>query len=260
MPSLRDLQSAFVDATFGGPGTAVLADWVVAGGMQPEARLAIYRRNVFHNLRDALRDVHPVVVRLVGDDFFAQTADAYIRDHRSQSGNLHDFGESFAGFLGGYAPADALPYLADTARVEWLVHRAFHAADHATLALSRLANIDAAEYGQLRFQLHPSCGFVASPYPVDRIWEVNQPGHTGPDTVDLGSGATRLLVRRSGAGVVIEALDAGTFALLSALATGGALSLAAAGALAANQGFALAHCLSTRVGDGTLVDCALPLC
>ena len=137
----------------------------------PAARhLQVYRNNVFESLVGALKAVYPVVERLVGTGFFAYAADGYIRHHPPASGNLHDFGDSFAGFLAGFEPARALAYLPDVARLEWAWHRAFHAADRAPLALERLAAVPPERYGQVRFRLHPSAQFIASDYPLLRIW------------------------------------------------------------------------------------------
>ena len=83
----------------------------------------------------------------------------------------------------GFSPALSLraqlAYLPDVARLEWAWHRAFHAADRAPLALERLAAVPPERYGQVRFRLHPSAQFIASDYPLLRIWEVNQPAYAG---------------------------------------------------------------------------------
>ena len=48
----------------------------------------------------------------------------------SASGGLNELGGHLADFLPAFAPARELPYLADVARLEWLVHKAHYAADH----------------------------------------------------------------------------------------------------------------------------------
>jgi hypothetical protein len=253
MPSLLELQQAFVRGMFGASDDAV-AQWVVPAGRSPHARLAVYRNNVFHNLREALRDVYPVIERLVGGDFFAQAANRYIRDHDSESGDLHRFGAEFPRFLASYPPARELPYLADTARLEWLVHLAFHAADRPALPLARLAVLDADDYERLRFRLHPACRLLASAYPVQRIWAVNQPGYAGDDTVDLALGPARLLVRRPQFAIEVDAIGAGEFALLEQFACGGTLAQACLQAVAAEPGFDLGGILRKHVEMATLVE------
>jgi hypothetical protein len=45
-----------------------------------------------------------------------------------------------------------------------------------------------------------------SPYPILKIWQVNQPGWTGDDSVDLGEGGDSLRVHRRDDDAVCEVL------------------------------------------------------
>jgi hypothetical protein len=255
MPSLLELQEAFTAAMFQGRDEPVLAV-VAAAGMAAEERLAVYRNNVFHNYREALRDVHPVVERLVGEDFFRFAAHRYIGQYRSTQGNLHAFGDRFAEFLAAFPPAAGLPYLADVARLEWLVHESFHAADRPRLATARLARVPSPAHGQLIFMLHPACRLLASQFPVHLIWEANQPGASA--AVSLDGDDTRLLIRRRDYAVDIEAIGSAEFAMLQACAEGQPLARALARAQDAGRDFDLTDFLARRIGDGVLVDFAWP--
>lgn len=253
MPTLSELQSDFTAAVFGGD-TGVLR-WIDGGGLPAGERVAIYRRDVFHNLGEALRDVYPVVERLVGSEFFAAAARRFARAFPSNSGNLHGFGGEFPDFLAGHLPAADLCYLADTARLEWLVHVVFHAADAATFDLGRLAKVAPAHYDRLRFTVAPTCRLLFSPYPVHRIWAANQPDCIDVGGVDLAEGEARLAVRRAGFAIVLDPLGAGEFALLSALAAGESLGAAASRALVAESAFDLGAALQRAIGDGLLAGC-----
>ncbi len=252
MPSLPELQRAFAAAVYAGDD-AVTAH--VRHDRFPAARhLQVYRNNVFESLVGALKAVYPVVERLVGTGFFAYAADGYIRRHPPTSGNLHDFGAEFAGFLADFEPARALAYLPDVARLEWAWHRAFHAADQAPLALVRLAAVPPGQYGQLRFRLHPSAQLAASDYPLLRIWEANQPAYAGDVAVNLAAGGEQLLVVRRGFDVVIESLSAGDDALLRAFTAGQRFDEASAAALAAQPGYDLAAALRRHVASAVITD------
>ncbi len=252
MLSLPELQRAFAAAVYTGDEKITAH---VRPGRFPAARhLQVYRNNVFESLSGALKAVYPVVERLVGAGFFAYAADGYIRGFPPTSGNLHDFGGRFAGFLAGFGPARELAYLPDVARLEWAWHRAFHAADADPLALARLAAIAPEQYGQLRFRLHPSAQLVASDYPLLRIWQVNQPDYPGDTGVDLTDGGVRLLVVRRGLEVVIEPLSAGDDALLRAVAAGRHFEDASTAALAAQPDYDLAAALRQHVARATLTD------
>lgn len=256
MPSLHDIQSAFLRAVFEGREQDI-APHIVALGVAPDARLAVYRNNVLHNYHEALRAVYPVVERLVGEEFFAQAARRYALSSPSLSGDIQDYGRSFPEFLAALPGAAELSYLPDTARLEWLAHETFHAAEHPPLDPSALAAVPAERYPELRFTLHPSCRLIASPWPVQRIWEVNQPGYPGDESVDLGVGGVRLLVWRPGFQVEMVPLPAGQYALLAALAAGQTLSAACDAALAQEAGFDIAAALRAGVSDGVLVNVAL---
>lgn len=257
MPTLRELELAFVRSMF--DATDVTAErFVCANGMTAAARLAIYRNNIVHNYREALRDVYPVVERLVGEDFFRFAADRYIPCHPSCQGNLHGFGSTFAVFLEQFPPAASLPYLADVARLEWNWHESFHAADGSVIDIDRLTTVAEAALPSLHFQLHPSCRLLASGFPVDRIWEANQPDAADSATVDLAAGAVRLLIRRRGEAVAIEPVADPEFALLSALMQGLPLQGALNAAQAVDTRFDLAAFLVRRVTDSTLVGFVVP--
>jgi hypothetical protein len=92
---------------------------------------------------------------------------------------------------------------------------------------------------------------------VQRIWQVNQPGYTGDESVDLEIGGVRLLVWRPRFQVEMVPLAAGEYALLAALAAGQTLSAACDAALAQDAGFDIAAALRARASDGVLVQFTL---
>ncbi|MBN3760632.1 DNA-binding domain-containing protein [Burkholderia sp. Ac-20365] len=250
MHSLHEFQVAFAAALLEQDASAIHES--ICGDATQE-RLAVYIGNTYHNLREALRAVYPVVDRLVGEQFFDYAANRYIRDHPSQSGDIQRFGESFPAFLGSFPPAISLRYLADTATLEWLVHEVFHAADHAPLPLSELSSLAGAECSTLSLKLHPACRLFASAFPVLRIWEVNQPESPGNERVDAKAGGDQLLVHRVGFAVDIQALPGSEFAMLTALHEGQTVDDAYDLALRRDPAFALGEFIQRRILDSTIV-------
>lgn len=257
MPALRELQESFCDALLSGDNTALDAR-IRADGLGPARRLGIYRNTVFSNLRAALRDIFPVVERVVGADFFTYCADDYIRRHPSPAGDLNRYGASFGDFLAGFTPAASLPYLPDVARLEWRVHHVYHAAEHAALDIARLAAIVPECYETLRFTLHPASTLFASQFPVQRIWQVNQPDCTETPDVNLDSGDVKLLIERRAQRVVIQVLRCSDWALLSQLANGTDFATACVSALSAEADYDLDSAMQRFIAQSTLVDFALP--
>jgi hypothetical protein len=250
---LRDLQAEFAAAVFDERPEMIAR--VHAGRFPAAQHLQVYRNNVVESLTGALRAVYPVVEKLVGDGFFRYAAYEYLRAHRPRSGNLHDFGDAFASFLAGFAPAAELPYLPDVARLEWAWHQAFHAADAAAFDLARLGAVPAEQHAALHFVLHPSARLLTSEFPIVHIFEVNQEGYAGDTRIDLAEGGVQALVIRRGLTVYVEPLVAGAAALLTALAGEQALGTAVLAALSAQPDFDLASTLAEHLRRGTLVDC-----
>ncbi len=253
MPSLGELQRELARAVFElEPESAALS--VRPDGLSPRDRLQVYRNNIYVSLCEALEAIFPAVRRLVGEEFFRAAAHRYIRAHPSAEGNLHGFGKGFARFLEGFAPARELVYLPDVARLEWGCHEVFHGAEHPPLELSKLAAVPPADYGRLRFVLHPASRLVGSPYPVLRIWRSNRNDPEDPGTIDLGAGEDHLLVARRDLEVTIERLSKEEFELLRLLDRGAPLESAYEKASVHAPGFDLAACLRKHVTGAVIVD------
>ncbi len=253
MPSLHELQCRFAEAVFGEDAGRLEAH-IVAGSASASDRLGIYRESIFGILSSALASVYPVLQRLVGEEFFRSACRIYVRRYPSISGDLHEFGGEFPAFLGEFPPAAQLVYLPDVARLEWCVHRVFHAADHPPLSVERLATIAPSDYEALRFEFHPACRLLSSDFPVHRIWQVNQADYRGDQCVDLAQGDCRLLVCRGSDGIEIHPLTPGEFALLEALAGDTPLASAAALANEVEPELDLGEHLQHHIARSTLVD------
>ena len=146
-----------------------------AGAAVPQ-RFSLYRGNLSATWRRTLGQAYPVVLALVGEQFFGGLARAYGRQMPSDSADLNEFGERFADFLSSFPPAAELPYLPDMARLEWAVHLAHYAADAQTLAPEALAALHPDQLEARRFSLHPACALLASNWQVAALWQAHQEG------------------------------------------------------------------------------------
>jgi hypothetical protein len=239
--SLREVQSGLLLAL--SEGDDEVLPLIDAAGLGAARRVQIYRNNMLASLTGALRAVYPVVDRLVGEEFFDFTAREYVGRHPSRSGNLHAFGNAFPEFLRGFAPAAALPYLGDVAALEWAYHEVFHAADAPALDLDRLAAVDPADYGKLRFAAGPASRALESVYPILQIWRVNQAGFSGDQRVDLDRGGEYVLVARPALDVELHALSQGEYALFTQLRDGANFEQACEAALKTGSELDLAEAL-----------------
>lgn len=204
-----------------------------------DARLEIYRRAVFANWHGALAAAYPVVLRLVGADFFREAARRFARASPSTSGDLNDFGAGFADFLAGYEHAAPLAYLADVARLEWAVHEAHLAADAPACDFDAFARVPAETHDAFRFPLHPAARLLRSEHAVVALWQANQPARDG--TPEGAAGPEHALVLRDDSGVRVVLLPAADWEFLAALARGATLGEACACLADEDLGRALAH-------------------
>jgi len=227
MRSLLELQRGFA---------AALAD-PRAGS----ARMAVYRGNVSGNRGAALAVAYPVARRIVGEAFFDMLARDYARSQASASGDLNEYGDALATFLEDRPDVRDLPYLPDVARLEWLAHRAYYAADSAPFDASRPTEVRVA----------PACALLASEWPVVRIWQEHQEGGD-PCRVNLSSGAELALVHRAGWRVEVTALRPGDYRFLERLMAGDALGEALEAAATMDAAFQPRAALAAWVQAGVI--------
>ena len=155
MPNLLELQMQLRRAVLGGD-TAELVAAIRGDGLDPAARLRIYRNHAFATLGAVLEGTFPVVCRLVDKRFFAYAAHEYLREHPPHSRCLVEYGADFADFLAGFEPCQDLPYLADVARFEWALNIAATVREAPPLPIEALAAIPPESAALLALRLQPS--------------------------------------------------------------------------------------------------------
>ncbi len=107
MSTLLELQLELRRAVLGGD-TAALVAAIRGDGLDPAARLQIYRNHAIATLGAVLEGTFPVVCRLVDKRFFAYAAHEYVREHPPHSRCLVEYGADFADFLAGFEPCKDL--------------------------------------------------------------------------------------------------------------------------------------------------------
>jgi hypothetical protein len=253
MPSLREIQTRFLQGVFGSVEQECVG--IVGRGIEPAARLGIYANNARVNFVESLRDSFPAVLRLVGDDYFLQCALRFRDQFPSVTGDLQRTGVGFSDFLARLHGEDGYRYLGDVARLEWCWQEALIAADGGLFPWESLSGRDPATYEALRFVLHPSVRLFASVFPCLRIWEANLDATAEPAPIDLGEGADRLVILRSAARMGVHRLSVGEFAFLEAIQAGEPFGMALVRGQEADAEFAAAAALRRAVIAGVIVDC-----
>jgi len=249
--SLRDLQASFAAHLFEDEPAAIIP-WIRADGIDPTARLRIYRNNLHEGFQKTLALEYPVIGRLVGSEYFRQLALAFLARHPSKSGDLHHVGAPFASFLREqFADTDYL-YLADVATLEWAYQECLVAEEFEPLDPMTLRDVPAQAYGTLRFTLRPACRLVHSPFPILKMWEANQPGAPADETIDLNTGPDFLTVFRNSEVIYFRRVHEDDHRLLAAFAAGHSLDEALELSLASNPQFNLSAALHRCIEFGVL--------
>jgi hypothetical protein len=216
----------------------------------PQRRFAVYRNNVVHSLMGAIRTRFPVTERIVGEEFFAAMAHAYVSAHPPRSKLMMHYGDDFPDFIAAFAPAAVLTYLPDIARLEAARTRAYHAADAVSLPPQSLAGLPSEALPSLRLALHPSIHIVRSRHPIVTIWAMNV-GERPLASIENAAAEDALVVRPS-LTVDVRLLPAGGAAFIVALAGGATLRAAVDAAFEDNSEFDLPGNLAGLITSGAL--------
>ncbi|MBN9025597.1 MAG: putative DNA-binding domain-containing protein [Rhizobiales bacterium] len=232
-------QSAFAAALLD-PSLPVPSGVTCARGEPDATRFSIYRNNVVASLSRALGERFPVVRRLVGDAFFNGMARAFLTASLPQSPLIFAYGDTFPDFIAGFAPAAALPYLADTARLEAIWTRAYHAADATPLPVERLLAIAPERLPLVRLSPHPAAALARSAFAIGTIWQAHQAEAVG----SVAAMAPEcVLVTRPVFDVRVHVVPPADGVFADAVFRGEALGEAAAIAFARHPDFDFGHAL-----------------
>jgi hypothetical protein len=250
--ALLELQADFAAAILDRDAGAV-ASLIARDGLSPAARIQVYGHHVFSSLTEALESTYPVVCRLVDRRFFGFAADRYVRSHPPAGPCLFEYGATFPQFLAAFPPCAGHPYLADVARLEWAMNLSLHAEDAAPIAAGELARVPPRDVGRLTFRLDPSASWLASPWPIDRIWGANQLEAEPEARVDLAAGGVMLEVRRRDDVPTFRPVARAEFLFRSALGTGVSLATAVDTALQGEPRFDLTAAIRALIEEELLI-------
>lgn len=206
------------------PSRPVPAGLVSPRGTPDQRRFAVYRNNVHVSLVGALAARFAVARQVVGEDFFTGMARLYVGDNKPGSPVLLHYGDSFPDFIAAFAPAGAVPFLADLARLEAAWSDTYNAADLPILTPLALGTLAPEALADLVLKLAPSTRLVASAWPVGTIWSAHQVTPFVPPRL---TGAEHVLLTRPVADVRLTIIPPAAAMLLRALAEGQTLGLAA---------------------------------
>lgn len=217
-------------------------------------RYDVYRNNVTVSLIDALAAVYPAVQRITGTEFFRAMARFHVRSNPPASPLLFEYGRDFPAFIAQYEHAQAMPWLADVARIERAWLDAYHAADAAPLPPTQLSAVPPDRLAGLVFIPHPAVRCLRSDYAAVTIFAANR-DNAQAMRIDASMPEDALITRPE-FDVALRRLPPGGAVFAEHLLSGRPLGEAAALALQASDEFDIAANIAGLVDAGAFTSIA----
>ena len=182
-----------------------------------QSRFNIYRNNVVASLSAALADTFPVIVQIVGLDFFNASARTFIRQQSNRSPLLTLIGADFPDFIAAFEHTASMPWLADVARIEFARLQALHAPNtiemsHEVLQALVQKPLSLPDTGVF---FREGLAVLSSPFSAHSIWSAHQ-DHRDLSKIKV-SLAEACLIYREGHRVTTTILSSSQAVFLKAL-------------------------------------------
>ena len=178
--NLRELQTDFQRIVLD-PDCAS-AGWVnhEAPGLSSEDRLNIYHNAYRLRLIEALMDTFAHTAIYLGEGWFEKLAAGYVQSYHSTHTNISLYGQHFPDYLADQL-ADDLD-VAELARMDWILRRAFDGGDCIVLTLDDLQQLACAT-SEVRIRPVPTLTIMTQRFNTLDIWHaINQDG-VPPDAI-----------------------------------------------------------------------------
>ena len=119
-------------------------------------RFSIYQNNIIENLVGVLANTFAACEKLVGEDFFKQTARSFVKDNLPKEAALYKYGKDFVSYFGTLGRQHNYAYWRDVAAFEWAENECYFEADTETLSPQELTNFSDADFQKLCVFLSPT--------------------------------------------------------------------------------------------------------
>ena len=192
---LRQLQQELQRHLLGEPST--IAGAIVDAPPLPVAeRLGIYSNAYRVRLIDALRDTHPMLHAVLGDEVFMALGGGFVAAHPSVHRSIRWYGAELAEYLGRNTPYVEQPILAELAQLEWTLAEVFDAPDAEPVTRAALTAVDPAAWNELRFKFHPSLRQLQLCWNTAAVWQALKRDSGPPEPLRATNPASWVLWRQ----------------------------------------------------------------
>jgi hypothetical protein len=168
-------------------------------------RFSIYRNSIAGHHFNALKNIFPSLMRLVGLEYFEYMARLYLETYQNTESILHNIGKDFSDFLREQNNiVETLPYLPDFVLLEWRWHQVLQGVNNAPLPPQSFETLVA--QGR-HFSLPLNAQWITSIYPIFQYWKFSQPDYTGDFALIAETPPECLLLFQRGNAVHLKKID-----------------------------------------------------
>jgi len=143
------------------------------------SRLDVYRHGYRIRLRDALK-VEFAGLQCMAGARFESLLDKYVEAHPSEHYNIRWYGSGLAGFLEYAHPWREKPQLAEMAKLDWAISKAFDAHDEPSMGIADLSSVTPEAWAGLRLTLQSNLQVLACAHNTDAFRRAADGGSKRP--------------------------------------------------------------------------------
>jgi hypothetical protein len=135
--------------------------------------LQVYRNTFVMGTTEALEATYPHVLSLVGEEFFDAVARQFILQQPPQENDIMLYGEGFSDFLESLPQLQAMPYIAEMARFEWLLEETTNTHIEAdSFDITLLSNLDQDLIADIIFHIPEQVSLLSSEQDILNLYQM----------------------------------------------------------------------------------------
>lgn len=187
-------------------------------------RLALYSNTSSNAYKKALSETYQTCKKILGEKYFNQIANVYVKEKPSLNPDLNQYGHDFPEWLTIFSQRQEelsdYPYLIDLAKLEWFKQSAFYAEDVVAFNFLALSKVDEPSQAKIIFKINPALSLLKSEYPIYEIWKLNNSKNEEQSEIKTDSSKQYLCVNRQDLNVKVQLLEPYEFELIKEIQRG----------------------------------------
>ncbi|WP_019616669.1 DNA-binding domain-containing protein [Psychromonas ossibalaenae] len=135
--------------------------------------LQVYRNSFVMGVTEALAVTYQHTLSLVGEEFFNAAARQFILQQPPQENNIMTYGDGFCDFLKSLEQLKEMPYIAETARFEWLLEQTANTHIQTTvLDVDKLGKVQPEQLAEIIFHISQQVTLFHSDQDIQHLYQM----------------------------------------------------------------------------------------